>query len=151
MKKRINAFVASCAGLGYSPYAPGTIGSIGGMISAVCLGQYASFFVLFAVGASLTVLGLWSTQACLLHAHDDPSWIVIDEWCAMWFLTICMPPKALNIFLAFCLFRLLDIAKPWPVSLGECVPGAFGVFLDDCIAALLAGIFLSCLAIPGIL
>lgn len=148
---QLSAIIASCGGLGYSRYAPGTVGSLAGMLCVLALRCFFSVTCLVWVGCALTAAGWWATRQCLISPDDDPSWIVIDEWCAMWFLTLVVPRTLPALFAAFLLFRLLDIAKPWPVSLGERVPGASGVFLDDFIAALLAGIFLFCLVIPGIL
>ena len=46
-----------------------------------------------------------------------------------------------TVFLAFALFRLFDIWKPWPVSWADQkLPGGLGVMADDMIAGLMAGL-----------
>jgi len=47
---------------------------------------------------------------------------------------------AAGLALAFALFRLFDILKPWPVGPAEKAPGVLGVMLDDMVAGLLAGV-----------
>ena len=59
-------------------------------------------------------------------------WIALLWLPSLWWLPV-----------AFLLFRLFDIAKPWPVSLADRqVSGGFGIMLDDLFAALYAGALL---------
>ncbi|MFM1849146.1 MAG: hypothetical protein RL417_2620 [Pseudomonadota bacterium] len=90
-------------------------------------------------------LGLWATQRCLddLPAAEtrkaDPQFIVIDEWAGLLIpLALAAPETPLSWVGAFALFRLFDIAKPWPVSAAERLPGAWGVMADDLVAGGLA-------------
>jgi len=137
----VSALIASCGGLGYTRWMPGTVGSLGALITHAMLRLFLSVHILVFVGLCLTIVGLWATKKNITSATDDPSWIVIDEWCAVWFLCCALPYAAWSYVLGFLVFRILDIAKLWPVSLAERAPGAWGIFLDDFVAALLAGIF----------
>jgi phosphatidylglycerophosphatase A len=82
--------------------------------------------------------------ACAEHVrvtgNTDPSECVIDELAGQW-LACAFAPRSLWAFvLAFLLFRLFDITKPWPIRAAERIPGGLGVMLDDMIAGLAAGL-----------
>ncbi|MDQ5890144.1 MAG: phosphatidylglycerophosphatase [Candidatus Dependentiae bacterium] len=147
----IAARIASCGGLGYSRYMPGTVASVIAMLVHYVMRGVLCQYTMITIGVVLTVLGMWATIISLVSPHDDPSWIVIDEWCAVWFLCCVMPYTAVWYGIGCIIFRILDIAKTWPVSLMERFPSAWGVFLDDFMAAFLTAIFLCCVVIPAIL
>ena len=97
-----------------------------------------------AGASAATVIGVW---ACGRHARKvrlyDPSECVLDEVAGQWFALI---PVALAgrghdwrpFLMAFLLFRLFDIWKPWPVASFERLPGGFGIMMDDVAAGLIA-------------
>ncbi len=93
------------------------------------------------VAAALAyVIGLWACQRLLADAADkDPGHVVIDEAVGVW---VALLPAGLDWRLyvtGFVLFRLFDIAKPWPVSWADRkVAGAQGIMLDDLLAGLMA-------------
>ena len=91
-------------------------------------------------------IGVW---ACGDHVRatgrDDPSECVIDELAGQWLACagVCFdfaPATAAQFALAFLLFRLFDILKPWPISAAEKLPGGMGVMADDMLAGLAAAI-----------
>lgn len=124
---------------GRAPFAPGTWGSLASIILAPwffmplsmplrCLALVVIFFV-----------GAWSAgEAERLLGCKDPSCVVVDELLGQW-ITI-LPFAALTpmqLFIAFVLFRLFDILKPWPIHAAEhWLPGGYGVMIDDAIAGL---------------
>jgi len=149
--KKLARFIASCGGLGFSRYAPGTVASIVAMgayflLSLVCIWQLLCLLTLV-----LLALGWWASDASIVLSTDDPSWIVIDEWVAVWLMCLFIPCSFVSYAIALVAFRVLDIAKPWPVSRMQAFSGAWGIFADDLLAAFLAAIFLCCGVIPGIL
>ncbi|MDQ5940670.1 MAG: phosphatidylglycerophosphatase [Candidatus Dependentiae bacterium] len=148
---KIAIFIASCGGLGHSRWMPGTMGSVGAMIAQYGLRTVLSLEILVFLGICMTGLGFWATCRSITSPTEDPSWIVIDEWCAVWFMCCALLYVEWCYLLGCFIFRILDIAKTWPVSLAERAPGAWGIFLDDFVAAFLTVIFLSCCAIPAIL
>src|SRR3546814_16031355 len=83
-----------------------------------------------------------------MAAIKDPGAIVIDEVVGQWLTLVpaALEPWALNpwtVALAFCLFRLFDVVKPWPVRWADRrLKGAFGVMADDVIAAAYAAAIL---------
>lgn len=95
-------------------------------------------FLLFCI-----VLGIYCCDKTSkrIGVHDHRS-IVLDEFIGMWITLIVIPTQSwLWIFLAFLLFRTLDIIKPWPISwCDRVVKGGFGIIIDD----VLAGVFSIC-------
>jgi phosphatidylglycerophosphatase A len=135
--------VLSWFGCGFSPVAPGTVGSLGAFPLGLAIhwsfgreSLIVSAIVLFLVG--------WAVAAAHLRedAHGkDPQWIVIDEVAGQWLALAAVPLHPLDCILAFVLFRLFDIAKPWPVSWADRdVGGPLGIMLDDLLAGLYAAV-----------
>jgi phosphatidylglycerophosphatase A len=104
--------------------------------------------------AALFVFGslIVNRAECILGVTDPPE-LCIDEVLGMWLTLTPFNEPSLGIMLAaFVLFRIFDIAKPWPVSASEhWLPGGFGIMLDDVVAGFLAmpGVWL--LSIPDVL
>ncbi len=126
---------------GLSPVMPGTCGSLAGMLLAPWVFMPLSFTARAAVLAALFIAGgIASTRAESLLGGKDPGEVVIDEVLGQW-LTY-LPFAALSgaeLFAGFILFRLFDMAKPWPVRASEnWAPGGYGVMLDDALAAVYA-------------
>jgi phosphatidylglycerophosphatase A len=142
---RPSTIVASVFGIGYFPFASGTVASLVALPIALLILLHGGAIVL--VGSSLIAfaIGVW---ACGDHVRaagrEDPSECVIDEvagqWLACAFASISLPSMAL----AFALFRLFDIWKPWPVGWADReLPGGLGVMADDMIAGLMAGVLVA--------
>ncbi|MBP9615325.1 MAG: phosphatidylglycerophosphatase A, partial [Thiopseudomonas sp.] len=73
-----------------------------------------------------------------LGVHDHGG-IVWDEFVGIWITLIFLPNTWLWLLLGFVVFRLLDIAKPWPISvLDRKVGGGFGIMIDDILAGVIA-------------
>src|SRR5258708_25334564 len=151
---RASTIVASVFGIGYFDVAPGTIMSAIAVPLAILItlrggggmGVLASSIIALVIGI----------LACADHVREpgrqDPSECVIDELAGQWLAcSFCLlsfgglVPAATHIslpsfFLAFVLFRLFDIWKPWPVSWADQkLGGGLGVMTDDMIAGLMAG------------
>ncbi|MGK7866874.1 phosphatidylglycerophosphatase A family protein [Falsiroseomonas sp. E2-1-a20] len=141
--------VATLGGVGRLRPGPGTWGSAL-ILPAAWLGPLACL-VLAMVFA---VAGWWAAREVLDDETEDPGWFVADEAAGMALTLAALPAATLpGVLLAFALFRLLDIAKPWPVSWADRQPGAFGVMLDDVIAGALAAIALLAFhaLLPGVI
>ncbi len=74
------------------------------------------------------------------ETRKDPSWFVLDEVAGMMTAILLVPQTWPGLLMAFGLFRLFDIWKPWPVRVAERLPGGWGIMADDLVAGLLAGI-----------
>lgn len=143
--------VASCGGIGFVPFAPGTCASIAAAVFQYLLRPHAPLSVLILLGVLFFVVGWIAVSRIVRNTHDDPSWIVIDEWAAQWFLCLLLPHAFTVYVVSIIAFRFFDIVKPWPISRVQQCVGALGVMADDILAAVAAGILLCCWAIPGIL
>lgn len=141
--------VATLGGAGLLRPGPGTWGSVV-VLPAALLGPLPCLLLAALVAAA----GFWAASRVMAHRGEDPSWFVADEGAGM-LITLAALPGAgwLGVGLAFVLFRLLDIGKPWPVSWADRQEGALGVMLDDILAGAIAALALLALQalIPGVL
>ena len=128
--------LATWFGCGLSPRAPGTVGTLGAIPFGALILWQAGIEGLLAATLAVFALGLWEAREYERHtgAHD-PGAIVIDEVAGMWLAMAVAGLNPVMIVVAFMLFRLFDIKKPWPVSWADRkLPGAWGVMTDDMIA-----------------
>lgn len=127
-------------GSGLARKAPGTWGTLLGWVLFIPLVVYVPLlaWLVFAFGL---IAGSWicGRAAELVGVHDHGG-IVWDEFVGIWLVLLLLPEQAwLWWLLAFGLFRLFDIIKPWPIGwLDRKVSGGFGIMLDDIVAAVFA-------------
>lgn len=137
---RFKLFLVSSGFLGCSPWAPGTVGTLGGVAIAWALSGSEHFLawnlvacvVVYLVGRSL---GDWSERYA---GQKDPGIFVLDEVLG-YLVTVAWTtgPSPLTLVVGFFVFRFFDIFKPGPARRMERIPGGDGILLDD----LVAGIF----------
>ena len=138
-------FLVTGFGIGLLPIAPGTFGSMLGIILFLILVYlnlpifWISLIIL--IFCFFSYLAIRSTLETI--KRSDPGEIVIDEVLGMMLVMMTIPPDPKWIFLAFILFRIFDIFMPWPINqVDSKLKNALGVILDDFIAALYAGIII---------
>ena len=143
---------ATLFGIGLLPLAPGTWGSLIGLILFLYTGVYLSisqelfyFLLLFIISLSFVVC-YFATKGLDANEKDQKS-IVIDELAGVWLAftpvagVIMMKEFLIYSFLAFILFRIFDIWKPYPINIVDIgMKNYFGVILDDLIAGIYAAI-----------
>lgn len=153
MALRASSLIASVCGVGYVPVASGTVASAVAVPLAIPIVLYGGGWALVAASIVAFAAGVW---ACGDHVRatgrEDPSECVIDELAGQWLacafavlpLGGLLPASSVSLsglLLAFALFRLFDIWKPWPVSWADQkLPGGLGVMADDMIAGLMGGL-----------
>ena len=135
--------IAQCLGLGLIPVAPGTFGTLAGfaMFAGFSLFDVSIRAIAYVV---LFACAVWAVRRAgdELGEHDHQS-IVIDEMFAMCLVLEVAPQTAPGWLAAFVLFRLFDIWKPWPINVVDRqFETAFGVMLDDLLAAVFSGLVL---------
>ena len=133
--------IATVGGLGRSPVAPGTLGSLAGLALIWILRESAGWQ---AAGCGVAIgLALWSAgPTARAMGQPDPRAVVIDELAGMMVALAWLPAQG-GIYLAgFALFRLLDIVKPFPIGWLQRLPGSLGIVLDDLAAGLAANLAL---------
>jgi phosphatidylglycerophosphatase A len=143
--------IATWFGIGLSPIAPGTCGSLVALPIAWAIrmvwgapGLAVACGVVFAVG--------WWASAAIVKASEvqDPGAVVVDEVVGQWLVLLAAPLDPAAWVLGFLLFRLFDIWKPWPVRWADRhIKGGLGIMLDDIAAAGYAGAVLSALLAIG--
>ena len=140
---RPSLFLVTGFGIGLLPIAPGTFGSMLGMVLFLGLAHlYLPMFWLSLIIVILYFFSYLAVQSALkIIKRPDPGEIVIDEVLGMMLVMMTIPPDPKWAFLAFILFRMFDILKPWPINqVDSKLKNALGVMLDDFIAAIYAGI-----------
>lgn len=125
--------------LGYFPRIPGTVGSLGGLafyfIARYNAVIYISSMILFIIAAFLVV-----KKAEAFFCKKDARQIVIDEAIGMMVALFMLPSRWPLIVIAFLLFRIFDILKPFPIRRIEKSEGPWGVVLDDIVAGIYANL-----------
>lgn len=135
--------VATALGAGLLPGAPGTYGTLLAVPLAYGL-MGLSPLALWLGAALVSGVGVWAADRyCELTGSHDNQQIVIDEVAGYLVTLLLVPRTPLNLLLAFLLFRLFDIWKPWPVRVVDRrVKGGFGVMADDLVAGVVSAIVL---------
>jgi phosphatidylglycerophosphatase A len=142
-------WIACGFGSGLSPVAPGTAGSLAALLPWLALRELPLPW--FAAALVLAfALGVWACDWAVRRLRiADPGAVVWDEFVGQWIaLAPLMPwPQGwIWIVAGFVLFRIFDIAKPWPVSWADRkVSGGLGVMLDDVVAGIYAALALAAL------
>ena len=142
---RVSTVIASVFGIGYFPFASGTVASLAAMPLAALILHHGGGLALAAASLVAFAVGVW---ACGDHVRatgrEDPSECVIDEVAGRWLACAFASASLPSLALAFFLFRLFDIWKPWPVGWADReLPGGLGVMADDMIAGLMAGVLVA--------
>ncbi len=136
MRKNLVILVSSGFGLGLIPKAPGTFGTLLGLLLALLFPDNIYFVV------AVSFLGvLLSNEAERIFAENDSPKIVIDEIAG--FLMAAYNWHGLYLVLAFFVFRILDVLKPDPIKQLQKLPGGLGIMADDLAAGLLTNLTMS--------
>ncbi len=144
-KQAFFRYIAAGFGAGFAPAAPGTFGSIFGLILLWILHQlvpalfsYTPLGIfLFSLLILVTLLGgiYISNELIATETDKDPKWIVIDEIVGMWISLLLIPFTWYYLLIAFALFRFFDIKKPFHVGWADReLKGGMGIMMDDVIA-----------------
>ncbi len=143
--QRLSEQISTVFGVGYTVYAPGTMGSLFGLLLYMFIKDipvlwYAIFVIaLFIVGV------LVSDVMEDVYGIKDPSFVVIDEVVGMLIAMISIPYSPLIAILGFLLFRIIDVAKIPPLNWLEKIHGGLGIMIDDAVGGLIVNIILQVL------
>jgi phosphatidylglycerophosphatase A len=146
MKTKLGVAIATWFGCGFSPAAPGTVGSAAAVGVAWLLAEYggwrAPWFGLLALAA--LVPAMWASGvAARWKKKDDPGIVVVDEVVGQWIALAGAATLNWKSYLAaFLLFRLFDIWKPPPVRQLEKLHGGVGIVADDAAAGIYGALVL---------
>jgi len=136
---RLMMFIATGAGSGKLPVAPGTWGSAVGVLLWLLLSRLGAL-PYFAVVGVLFIIGVFCAGAAeKIVDRGDPGIVVIDEIVGQLITLSLVPANPLAILAGFLLFRFFDIVKPFPVDwIDQHLHGGLGIMLDDVVAGLYA-------------
>ena len=135
MIKKFSLFFCTGFGIGFFPFFPGTIASLA-ILPVVWSVKLNFTLEIFILGMILYfAVSMFLLKIVLLNKRDkDPKYIVCDEYIGQSISLIFCNEKILDYFLAFFLFRVLDIRKPFPISHFDNKKNVSNVFIDDIIA-----------------
>ena len=133
---RLGWLIGTGFGTGLAPLAPGTVGSL----LAILIYSFApvdedsvALYALIGVGFCV---GIWATGTLTSSSDPDPRRAVFDELVGAWVTCLFLPKTVAWLAAAFFCFRMLDIAKPWPIRRLERLHGGLGIMADDLLAGL---------------
>jgi phosphatidylglycerophosphatase A len=155
--------IATC-GVGYLPLAPGTWGSLLAVGFYVLVrislsryptdttppvGPYGFLLGQLVVIGAVTLIGIWAASRTeRVVKMKDPGKVVVDEVAGQLIALLPLPlsrigPWPVLVLIAFVLFRIFDIVKPYPARKVEALPGGFGIMADDVVAGAYAAIIMA--------
>ncbi|MCK4837526.1 MAG: phosphatidylglycerophosphatase A [Desulfobulbaceae bacterium] len=136
---RLFMALATGFGLGYLPKAPGTWGTLLALPIHYLIVQLPLQGYVTAIAIIIVIAIVAAGSAEKIMDKPDPGSVVIDEVAGMLIAMIAIPAHPLAWLLAFILFRLFDIFKPFPVNFfDQRFHGGLGIVLDDLMAGLYA-------------
>ena len=138
MIKKFPLFFCAGFGIGFFPLFPGTIASFS-ILPVIWVVKLNFSLEVLILGIILyCALSMFLLKITLLNKSDkDPKYIVCDEYIGQSISLIFCNEKIIDYFIAFLLFRLLDIRKPYPISHFDNKKSVSSVFIDDIIAGLI--------------
>jgi len=141
--------ISTVLGIGYCPIAPGTAASFVVLLIYWFVPEInhslllAIIIFLFFIG----VLSATRTEADTIKKFgsikgNDPSKIVIDEAIGVLIAIFAIPKTITFVIVAFVLFRIFDILKPFLINASQKIPRGWGIVIDDVISGIYANILI---------
>jgi phosphatidylglycerophosphatase A len=131
---RLAVAIATSAGAGYFPIAPGTVGSAVGIVIYLLTRHMAPSWQIGLL-AAISLVGIWAADVAARHfQRDDPGHVVIDEVAGQLVTLLLLDVGIAGAVIGFFVFRILDIIKPWPARQLERLHGGLGIMADDLMA-----------------
>jgi phosphatidylglycerophosphatase A len=155
---------ATCLWLGRIPWAPGTWGAAVGIPLSLGIDRLAAGMAggspavqlgceaMLVLAVCLLGIPICTRAAAAIGGGSDPGAINLDEAASMPLAMLAVEPEIrgpITLLAAFLLFRLFDIAKPFPCRLLERLPAGLGVMADDWGAAVWTGCCLGLASLAG--
>jgi len=137
MKTRLAVLLATFGYVGHFPIAPGTAGSVAGLVLFAALRFAGSPALELAVIVVLFAAGCWAGSVAERHyGRTDPGFVVLDEVVGMLLTLVLIPVSWSGALIGFFLFRGFDIVKPFPARQCERLHGGLGIMADDAVAGI---------------
>jgi phosphatidylglycerophosphatase A len=132
-------FLALGFGSGLAPKAPGTFGTLAAVLVFFLMsGLTPLVYGLLVLVVCISGIYICGKAASDVGVHDHGA-IVWDEFAGFFITMFMVPVSWQSVLVGFILFRIFDIAKPWPISIvDKKLTGGFGIMFDDVLAGLFA-------------
>ncbi len=139
MNTKLANYFSTVVKIGYLPLAPGTWGSLAALLFWFLILPTISSITFIVTIIIIFILGIYTSSITeRVLDKKDPSIIVIDEWVGQWIALLFLPKSFVWGIVAFALFRLFDIWKPYPIHRLDNIKGGFGIMIDDVFAGIYA-------------
>ena len=139
LTQRLAVGVATVGPCGFTPLAPGTVGSAAGLAlfwivrsTGFAWLEGATLLLVIAVGIAA------ASTAETVYERRDPGLVVIDEVAGMLVTLLAVPVGFVGSIAGFLAFRFFDIVKPFPARQAETLPRGWGIMADDLVAGIYA-------------
>ena len=148
MSEKLALIIATYFGLGLSPKAPGTVGSIGTIPLAFVLAYFFGIYGIIVAAIPIAIVGIYATDVLIREQEEkDPGKVVVDEVVGQLLAFVFVADALKGNFndwwlylVGLAAFRFFDICKMGPVKWFDSkVKNAFGVMMDDVCAGLMGG------------
>jgi len=149
---RIATFIATAAYVGFVPIAPGTFGSAVGLLIYAATRSADTAMAEAAVLMAVLIAGVWSADRVERELGKDPGAVVVDEVAGMLVTIAFLDVSVTGAIVAFLIFRVLDVIKPYPAGRLEHLHGGPGIMLDDVMAGVYGNLAMRALIalFPGV-
>jgi phosphatidylglycerophosphatase A len=142
--KLLSKIISTFFGVGYFPVAPGTLTSLLVVLAYKFYLYKLSWPLYFSIIFLLFLIGVYTSSKFASDlSKKDPRKIVIDEACGQLLVLFRMSDAWFPVLSCFILFRVFDIAKPYPIKKVETLPSGWGIMMDDLVAAIYAGVIVN--------
>ena len=133
--RRLALLIATCGYVGFVPVAPGTAGSAAGVVLFYLARALDAAWAEPALILAVVAAGVWAASSAEQQlGRTDPGPVVVDEVAGMLITLAWVPVTPLGALMAFLIFRVLDVVKPWPARQFERLHGGLGIMADDVMA-----------------
>jgi phosphatidylglycerophosphatase A len=150
IRQDIYTILGSLLGIGFMPVMPGTFGTAAAAIVYVLIpanwtDSFPGLYWFLPAIIALYFIGVFITGKAEKKLGHDAGSIVFDEFVGYFISVLFLPKSLLMAVYCFAIFRVFDIAKPWPIKHSQKLRGGWGVMTDDVIAGVFTNIFMQIL------
>ena len=131
----LSRMIATFFGIGYFPVASGTVGSAAALVILWFLPPIGGLWLWIGLPLAFFI-GVWASFGAEVQLGHDAHPIIIDEMVGQWLVVAFLPKQWLPWGIAFVLFRVFDVWKPFPIYRSQRLPGGWGIMIDDVLAAI---------------
>jgi len=136
IKTKLCVLYATGLGTGYSPFAPGTVGTLLAVPLVFLFDSFLYPWLYISATVIIFFTGVYASTIAEKHfGRKDPGHVNIDEIAGYLAFMFFLPFNWITVILGFFIFRVMDIIKIPPTKFFEKFSGGWGIMLDDLIAA----------------